>query len=197
MTPIFYSKSGKVLVFSKYSINENAEITNLRTGGIITPADNHGYLTVRLYDDDGKCNTVGLHRLMASTFIGEPIDVKEYEADHIDNNRTNNHISNIQWLTHGDNVRKSAALRRRPKPQKEKKKRHYTEEYKKVISERMKGKKLSTEHKQHISEGHIGKHYGGKKCVYDSIEFPSKMLAYEYACQHGYTKSYPSFRREY
>lgn len=188
----------KFLFFSKYKINEKAEIVNIKTNSLITPTSNHGYLVVRLYLDNKICKTVGLHRLMASTFLGKPEDVKNYEADHIDNNRINNNVSNIQWLTHKENTMKSGALRRKPKQTKVKiPRKRYSEEYKKSISKRMKGRKLSDVWKENISKGHKGKHYGGKECVYDGIVFQSKSLAYEYACKNGYTKSYVSFRREY
>ena len=42
-------------------------------------------------------------RLVALTFLGEPPE--GYTVNHIDGNRLNNNIENLEWLTRGDNIR--------------------------------------------------------------------------------------------
>ena len=46
-----------------------------------------------------------IHRLVAEAFIGIPPNM---EVDHIDFNKLNNHISNLQILSHISNVRRSS-----------------------------------------------------------------------------------------
>ena len=53
----------------------------------------------------GKSKTV--HRLVALTFIPNPNKLEN--VDHIDNCKTNNNVSNLQWLSSGDNTRKAFA----------------------------------------------------------------------------------------
>ena len=44
-----------------------------------------------------------VHRLVAQAFLGPPPD-DSYEVDHKDRNRKNNDISNLQWVTHKENI---------------------------------------------------------------------------------------------
>ena len=60
----------------------------------------NGYLRVNLYKD-GKCKTNNIHRLLGNAFIPNPEN--KPEIDHIDNNRQNNNISNLRWVTISEN----------------------------------------------------------------------------------------------
>lgn len=48
--------------------------------------------------------TVLVHRLEAVAFLGGSLD-SEYTVNHKDGNRLNNNLSNLEWLTRGDNIR--------------------------------------------------------------------------------------------
>ena len=54
----------------------------------------------------GKSKTV--HRLVSLTFIPNPNNLEN--VDHIDDCKTNNNVSNLQWLSSGDNTRKAFAV---------------------------------------------------------------------------------------
>lgn len=62
-----------------------------------------GYPTVHL-SKDGIDKRVAVHILVAHAFLPPPPD-DTYEINHIDCNRTNNCVLNLEWITHGDNVR--------------------------------------------------------------------------------------------
>lgn len=63
-----------------------------------------GYYTVSLYKDK-KMKKWLVHRLIAITFLGE---VPEgMNVDHIDGDKTNNELSNLQYLTVAQNTSKS------------------------------------------------------------------------------------------
>lgn len=65
-----------------------------------------GYIDVKL-SKNGKSETRKLHRLIAQTFI--PMDdYTNLEVNHIDYNRMNNKIDNLEWVSHIDNVRHSS-----------------------------------------------------------------------------------------
>jgi hypothetical protein len=58
----------------------------------------NGYFRIRL---NGK--KYSIHRLIAETFIPNP-DNKP-EVNHKDGNKLNNHISNLEWVTHSENTK--------------------------------------------------------------------------------------------
>ena len=58
------------------------------------------YAKVALYKDN-KAHNIGVHRLVAFAFLPNP-DNKP-QIDHIDQNKLNNNISNLQWATSSEN----------------------------------------------------------------------------------------------
>lgn len=63
--------------------------------------DTHGYLQAFLYKNNIR-KTYLVHRLVASTFIDNPNNYKE--INHIDEDKTNNKISNLEWCSRIYNV---------------------------------------------------------------------------------------------
>ena len=71
-----------------------------------------GYHQTTLYSN-GKAHQVLVHRLMWETFVG-PIP-SDMTIDHIDQDRFNNSLSNLQLLSHSDNMKKMWDKRGRSK----------------------------------------------------------------------------------
>ena len=70
-------------------------------GRVLKPRDNgNGYLQVNI-KVDGKFTTKYMHRLVAETFISNPYDFSE--VNHLDCNRTNNNVENLEFCTHSYN----------------------------------------------------------------------------------------------
>lgn len=64
--------------------------------------NNNGYLCSHLYKD-GKRHAVEVHRLVASAFIPNPLNLEQ--VNHKDLDKTNNHVENLEWLSRADNNR--------------------------------------------------------------------------------------------
>lgn len=58
-----------------------------------------GYVTVCVLLNDGRFVTMGLHRVLALTFIPCPGDPKDYVVNHRDMDLENNSIPNLEWVT--------------------------------------------------------------------------------------------------
>ena len=65
---------------------------------------NRGYLRVGL-NKDKTVKWVHVHRLVAEAFIPNPDNLPT--VDHIDGNKLNNNVENLQWLSQSDNCKKS------------------------------------------------------------------------------------------
>ena len=55
-----------------------------------------GYLIIKLTKDK-SIKTVGIHRLIAETFIPNPNNLPQ--VNHIDENKENNKVNNLEWCT--------------------------------------------------------------------------------------------------
>lgn len=63
---------------------------------------NTGYEQVNLYIN-GNCNKVSVHRLVAELFIENPNNYPQ--VNHIDGNKRNNNIINLEWCTQSMNTK--------------------------------------------------------------------------------------------
>jgi hypothetical protein len=59
-----------------------------------------GYLSVTLYKG-GKGKTFSIHRLVAETFIDNPKN--KPQVNHLDRDRHNNNVENLEWCTSKEN----------------------------------------------------------------------------------------------
>jgi len=77
-----------------------------RIGHVLRPSTNRvtGYLTVML-SAFGKLETFYIHRLVADAFCGLPLDG---EVHHLDNDKSNNALSNLRIVTRSENMREVA-----------------------------------------------------------------------------------------
>lgn len=83
-----------------YAINEQGRIINLRTGNALKPNNSNGYSRCRL---GPKGPTLGIHRCLALAWLPEP-SAEKAVVNHIDGNKLNNDISNLEWTTRKENV---------------------------------------------------------------------------------------------
>lgn len=75
---------------------------------IMKQTDNRGYLSVGLQTLDGKGKMMRVHRLVAFAFV-EGWSEERNTVDHIIPDTKNNMVSNLQWLSNVDNIRKGSS----------------------------------------------------------------------------------------
>ncbi len=81
--------------YETYGVNKLGQVKDYRTGLLKDAFTNHdGYKLVNLQNPNGW-KAFMLHRLVALTFIDNPENYKE--VDHIDRDKSNNHIDNLRW----------------------------------------------------------------------------------------------------
>jgi hypothetical protein len=87
--------------YDKYSISTYGRVRNDKTNRILKhKTDKGGYQTICLRVN-GKKKDMKIHRLVALAFFANPLNKRC--VDHIDNDRKNNHISNLRYATNSEN----------------------------------------------------------------------------------------------
>lgn len=87
---------------SNYEVSNNGRVRRKGTNIDKASYDRKGYPIVNLYKN-GKESKRAIHRLVAQEFIPNP-DNKP-EVNHIDGDKHNNHVSNLEWATKKENCR--------------------------------------------------------------------------------------------
>jgi hypothetical protein len=71
-------------------------------GVMSSPINRKGYPKLSLYGDNGKRVNYEVHALVARAFVPNPEN--KPCVNHIDGNKANNHVSNLEWCTWLENM---------------------------------------------------------------------------------------------
>ena len=100
---IFYFISNKGRFASIIGINPNRSKGRCWKVKLITPYSNSkGYMIVRTRENN-KTNYHQVHRMVMSTFC-PLLDDSNYQVNHIDGDKSNNNLSNLEWCTCKENI---------------------------------------------------------------------------------------------
>lgn len=92
----------KIKDFERYEISRNGCVRNMETGKTLKPTLNTGgYPSVTLCSNAKRRNRT-VHRLVAEAFIPNPRNLPE--VNHLDENKANNSVSNLEWVTKKANM---------------------------------------------------------------------------------------------
>ena len=89
--------------YKGFFVTEDGEIYSKR-GKLKGQFDKRGYLTYNLYGYGKKSG----HRMVAETYLPNPDNLPQ--VNHIDENKTNNKVENLEWISNADNMHHSSFL---------------------------------------------------------------------------------------
>ncbi len=91
-------------ISTAYYITEDGKCYNLNTGKFLMgQVGKNGYFSYNLTLPDGSKKRCYAHRLVAFAYLDPPSDVKKNQINHIDGNKLNNNVSNLEWVTAKEN----------------------------------------------------------------------------------------------
>lgn len=123
--PVIVRHHGKTFekaVYEKYEVSDRCRIRNTKTKMVFSNKNDR--ITLQ---DGGMRKIFARYRLCLASFYPNkiPDDIDNHHCDHIDGNHYNNVLSNLQWLSNSEHVKKTHAQvngRRKSKVEKQGKK---------------------------------------------------------------------------
>lgn len=101
----------KQSIVANYEVSTHGRVRNIETKHILAlEKEEKGYCRLSVVID-GKKKHYPVHRLVAKAFIPNPYNYPQ--VDHIDSDKTNNHISNLRWCTNKQNSQWRTERRRK------------------------------------------------------------------------------------
>lgn len=94
--------------WSWYLVNEQGQIFNTKTNKhLVGDKNNIGYHRVTLYNNKQR-KRIFIHRLVAELFLDNPNSFAE--VNHIDGNKDNNSVTNLEWCDRTHNEREARRI---------------------------------------------------------------------------------------
>lgn len=124
---VYYSRYGMVMTMWKeiegfngnYEVDEcgnvRSKFPNKSVRNLKPIAKSYGYIKVNL-QANGRIVQASVHRLVAQAFVPNPENKKQ--VNHIDGNKHNNCVDNLEWVTPSENILHSFSALGRQSPNK-------------------------------------------------------------------------------
>ena len=88
-----------------YYITDDGKVWSERTQKFLSfQYDKNGYVKVQMRSTDNKSHRYSIHRLVLENF--KPVEnMENLQVNHIDGNKKNNNLTNLEWTTSEENIR--------------------------------------------------------------------------------------------
>jgi len=96
-----------------YSVSQKGEVCNLRNGRMLKGGVGAMGYPVVMIKVKGKNKLCTIHRLVAKAYIPNPFNLPF--VNHIDGSKTNNNVSNLEWVTDIQNKKHAVDIGLTPK----------------------------------------------------------------------------------
>jgi len=94
--------------FKNYEVSQYGNVHCLITGSIVADIiDGKGYHIRKITDSSNIKRDMPLHRLIALAWIYNDDPVNKTQVDHIDGNKDNNSLKNLEWVTPQENINRA------------------------------------------------------------------------------------------
>lgn len=92
-------------LYDRYYVSEDGNVyTDYGNKKMSDSAKQQGYIVNSFYGPNGYRKDIKRHVLIAKVFLGNSSKEKN-QINHIDGNKTNNRVDNLEWVTSKENIR--------------------------------------------------------------------------------------------
>lgn len=91
----------------RYIVSQTGEVYDLKLKHFVAKVNNNGYYRVYLRLEDGSRTHIEMHRLVKLQHHGSDPDPEKYVVDHKNCDKHDNYLSNLEFVTNSENVRRA------------------------------------------------------------------------------------------
>lgn len=91
------SNFGRIRSLDKDTVRKDGKPLHTKGKILKIAKDSKGYMRIQI-----PYRTLKIHREVAKAFLPNPFGLSE--VNHIDGNKSNNNVSNLEWISHQDNI---------------------------------------------------------------------------------------------